>query len=299
MHPAAIAQIVLMAALWGGSYLFLRIAVPEFGPVPLIAIRVAIASGCLLPFLLARPGLRQEFRANLFPLLILGAINAAIPFPLFAYATLYLSAGFAAVINATAPLFATLIAWLWLRDRITVGGVLGLCVGLVGVIILTGGLAAPGPEMMLAIAAALGASFCYGVSASYVKKRLSGVSSWVTTTGSLGFSALLLLPLALVQWPSSTPSPTAWFAVLALAIACTSVPNIFYFRLILNVGPARAMTVAFLIPGFGMLWGVLVLGERVTLSMIAGCAVILLGTALVTGVLGSWWRGSEAGSGLQ
>lgn len=290
MRPADFAQIVAMAALWGASFLFLRVAAPEFGPVPLIFIRVAIAALFLCPVLLARPRLWQEFRANLRPLLLLGIINAAIPFPLFAYATLHVTAGFAAILNSTAPLFAALVAWLWLRDRLTSGAIVGLLLGVAGVVVLVGGVPASGAAPSLAIAGALFACLCYGTSASYVKRHLAGVNSWVTTAGSFGFAAILLLPLSLLHWPVAPPSATAWAAVVLLAIACTSLPNIYYFRLVLRVGPGRAMAVAFLIPGFGMLWGALALGEPITAGMITGCLVILLGTSLVTGVLASWLR---------
>jgi drug/metabolite transporter (DMT)-like permease len=278
-------QILAMAAVWGGSFLFLRMAVPEFGPVPLIAIRVCLAALSLLPLLLLQPRLWAQFRENGGRLAILGLSNAAVPFPLFAYATLHVTAGFASVLNATAPLFAALVAGLWLRDRLTLFGILGLFVGFSGVVVLVGGLPTLSSETGLAMAAGLSGSLMYGISASFVKRHLAQVDSTVTTIGSFGFAALYLAPLAAWAWPVATPAPSAWLVVAVLAIACTSIPNIYYFRLLHRVGPAKAMSVAFLIPGFGMLWGALVLGEQVSPAMLAGCAVILLGTALVTGVI--------------
>ncbi len=286
MAPTDILQIIAMAAVWGGSFLFLRIATPDFGPVPLIAIRVAISALFLLPALLWRPGWRAGFRQNAGKLFLLGVMNAAIPFPLFAYSTLFVTAGFASIINATAPLFAALVAGVWLRDRITVGGFLGLIVGFGGVVLLVGGLPDAKPGALLAIGGSLFAAFLYGVSASFVKKHLAGVDAWVTTTGSFGFAALLLAPLAVLTWPDGPPSAASWTAVLLLAVVCTAIPNIYYFRLLLRVGPGKAMSVAFLIPVFGILWGALVLGETVTLAMVGGGAVVLLGTALVVGVIG-------------
>lgn len=282
MRSSDLLQIIAMAALWGASFLFMRVAAPEFGAIPLIAIRVAIAAGCLVPFLLGR-GEWGEFAAHWRHLLALGFINAALPFPLFAHATLHVTAGFASIINATAPLFAAVVAAAWLRNKLSGLAIAGLLVGFAGVVLLVGGIpdiGSPGAE--LAVAGALLASLSYGVSASYVKRYLAGVSSWVTTTGSFGMAAILLAPLAVARWPASPPSPRAWIAVLLLALACTSLPNIHYFRLVLRAGPARAMTVAFLIPVFGMLWGALFLDEVVTPRILAGCAVILAGTALVT-----------------
>ena len=286
MGPVDILQILAMAAVWGGSFLFLRIATPEFGPVPLIAIRVALSALCLLPAVAWQPALRAEFRQNAGKLFILGITNAALPFPLFAYSTLFVTAGFASIINATAPLFAALVAGIWLRDRITPGGFLGLLIGFGGVVLLVGGLPEARPGAHLAIAGSLFAAFMYGVSASFVKRHLSGVNTWVTTIGSFGFAALLLAPLAALTWPAVPPSPKAWLTVLVLAVACTAIPNIYYFRLLLRVGPGKAMSVAFLIPVFGILWGALVLGEKVTAGMLGGGAVVLLGTALVVGVIG-------------
>jgi drug/metabolite transporter (DMT)-like permease len=286
MAPSDILQIIAMAAVWGGSFLFLRIATPDFGPVPLIAIRVAVSALFLLPVLLLRPAWRTEFRHNAGKLFLLGLINAAIPFPLFAYSTLFVTAGFASIINATAPLFAALVAGVWLRDRITIGGFLGLVVGFGGVVLLVGGLPDARPGALIAISGSLFAAFLYGVSASFVKKHLAGVNAWVTTIGSFGFAALMLAPLAALTWPAVTPSVTSWTAVLLLAVVCTAIPNIYYFRLVLRVGPGKAMSVAFLIPVFGILWGALVLGEKVTPAMLGGGAVVLLGTALVVGVIG-------------
>jgi drug/metabolite transporter (DMT)-like permease len=279
-------QVLFMAAIWGGSFLFLRVATPEFGAIPLIAVRVAIAAIMVLPVFALQPAWRLEFRQNFWPLLVLGLLNAAIPFPFFAYVTLYVSAGFASIINATAPLFAALVASLWLGDRLTRSAVLGLFVGFLGVVILAGGLPTWRGGAGLAVLGALFSCLCYGLAASHVKRHLAGVNSWVTTTASFGLAAVLLAPLAAFQWPAEFPSARAWWAVILLGVLGTSLANIYYFRLVVRVGPARAMSVAFLIPVFGMLWGALWLNETVTPVMLWGCAVILAGTALVTGA----WR---------
>jgi drug/metabolite transporter (DMT)-like permease len=283
MSPNEFLQVILMAAAWGGSFLFLRLTVGEFGAIALIGMRVTMAAGVLLPGMLMDPQLRGQFRRNLLPLAVLGGINAAIPFSLFAYVTLYVTAGFASIINATAPLFSAFIAWLWLRERPGLLGIIGLATGFSGVVLLVGGVPTAQSGTVLAIAGAFLASFLYGVSANFVKTRLGNVHAWVTTGGSLVFAALWLAPLAVWQWPEHMPSLQAWAAVAMLAVFCTSIPNIYYFRLVVRAGATRAMVVAFLIPVFGMLWGALLLGETVTLTMLAGCSVILLGTALVGG----------------
>jgi drug/metabolite transporter (DMT)-like permease len=282
MSPTEFLQVILMAAAWGGSFLFLRMTVGEFGAISLIGLRVTIAGLVLLPGILRNPEWHQQFRQNWLRLMVLGAINAALPFTFFAWVTLFVTAGFASIINATAPLFAAFVAWLWMKERPGLLAVIGLVTGFAGVVLLVGGVPATQSGAVLATAGAFLASFLYGVSANFVKIQLAGVHAWVTTGGSLIFAALWLLPLAVWQIPDRMPSMQSWAAVVMLAIFCTSIPNIYYFRLVVRAGPTRAMAVAFLIPVFGMLWGALILGEVVTLSMLAGCSVILLGTALVS-----------------
>ncbi|HUK14719.1 MAG TPA: DMT family transporter [Thermoanaerobaculaceae bacterium] len=284
MRPRDAVALVALAALWGASFLFMRVAAPRFGPVPLIELRVALAALALLPVLLAGGRLRAA-RANALPILVVGAINSALPFSLLAFATLSLTAGFASVLNATAPMFGALVAWLWLGDRLSAWRVAGLAVGFGGVLMLVWGKTGfkPGGSG-LAVVAALVATLLYGVAANYTKRRLTGVDPLATAAGSQVGAAVVLAPVAAWAWPRSAPPASAWAAVAALALACTAVAYILYFRLIANVGPAKAIAVTFLIPVFGILWGAVVLGEAVTPRMVGACAIILAGTALTTGL---------------
>ncbi len=284
MKPRDLIDLTLLAAVWGASFLFMRVGVPDFGPVALVEMRLAIAALFLLPILRPRAGL-GELVAHWRPLTILGLLNSAIPFLLFSYATLYVTAGYSSVINATAPLWGALVAWLWLSERLPVAGVVGIVTGFVGVAVLAGdaqSLANPGS--IGAIAAAVGAAFFYGIGANYARRYTRHLNSLSVATGSMLFPAILLAPAAIVCWPAAQPSLRAWFAVVAMGIVSTGFAYILYFRLIANVGPAKAITVAYLIPAFGMLWGVLLLGERVTVLMATGCLIIFVGTALVHGV---------------
>ncbi len=285
MRPRDVAELVFLAALWGGSFLFMRVAAPQFGPVPLIELRVGVAALALLPAALLRGGL-GAMRRNAGPLVVVGAINSALPFSLFAYATLSVTAGFASVLNATAPLFGALVAWAWLHDRLTAWRAAGLAIGFGGVVVLVWGRVSLKPGGSgLAIAAALAATFLYGVAANYAKKRLAGVDPLAVAAGSQATAALVLAPVAAWAWPRALPRAGAWLAVVALALLCTAVAYILYFRLIAHVGPAKAIAVTFLIPVFGIVWGAVFLGEAVTGRMLAGCAVILTGTALATGAV--------------
>jgi drug/metabolite transporter (DMT)-like permease len=277
-------ELVLLAAVWGASFLFQRIAVPEFGAVALVELRVVIAAVFLLAVLAWRgglSGLRQAAR----PLAIAGPLNSGIPFVLFAYSTHYVTAGVAALVNAAVPLFAAVVAYLWLRERLTPARTLGVAVGFAGVLVLVWDKAsfASGSGTGWAIAAGLLASACYGVAVNYAKKGLTGVPSLVAATGSMIASTLLLLPLTFFTWPDVTPSLRSWLAVIALGVACTAFAFILYFRLIARIGPTKTTSVTYLIPVFGMVWGLLFLGEPITTSMFVSCGIILLGTALATG----------------
>lgn len=278
-------DLFLLAALWGASFLFTRIAAPEVGPVPLIALRVAIAALFLLPFVLAR-GHWTQVRLQARPLLALGLMNSALPFCLYAWAALSLTAGFASVINASTPLFAALVAWLWLGDRLTTARVVGLGVGFLGVLMLVwDGIGLKSDGSGLAALVALGAPVLYGISASYTRRRLMAVPAVVTAFGSQLGAAIVLAPAAAVFWPATPFSGRAWLAVAALGVACTGLAYLLYFRLIARIGAARAVAVTFLIPVFGLGWGALILDEPLTLGMLLAGGVVLLGTALATGRL--------------
>jgi drug/metabolite transporter (DMT)-like permease len=279
-------DLIVLGAIWGASFLFMRIAAPEFGPVPLIAARVAIAAIFLVAVLARRGGLGRLY-ASARPLAVLGAMNSAVPFSLFAYAVLSVTAGFAAVLNSTAPLFGALVAFVWLHDRPTATRVTGLIVGFAGVVMLVWGRLAVEAGGAPAVFAGLSAAVLYGISANYTKRRLGGVDPLVIAAGSLVAASAFLLPLALIYAPASMPSLGSWVSTILLGVVCTGVAYIFYFRLLTRVGPSGALTVTYLIPAFGVWWGHLFLDEAISSSMIAGCSVILLGTALATGTLAS------------
>jgi drug/metabolite transporter (DMT)-like permease len=278
-------ELTTLGALWGGSFLFMRVAAPEFGPVALVSVRVGVAVALLLPCL-AWMGRLPALATHARPLAIVGVINSAVPFCLFAFATLSLSAGFTAVINAMAPLFTAIIALLWLGVRPGRLAAVGLLLGVVGVTVLVRDkLSLTGDAVTIGILGALSASLCYGIAANYTRVALTGVGSLEIATGSQLAAAALLLPLSLWFWPAQMPSARAWFCAVALGLACTGLAYILYFRLIARLGPARAVTVTFLVPMAAMVFGALFLDEQVTAEMLAGCALILLGTALATGLI--------------
>lgn len=282
------ATLTLLAALWGASYVFMRLGAAEFGPVALSALRVAGAALCLLPLLRARDEW-AALRRHALPIAVVGLFNSALPFVAAAAATLVLGGGLAAVFNASSPLWGALIAGLWLGERLGGMRVLGLALGFAGVVGLAGAKsgfapAGEGPAVLAAVASALAAALCYGFAVHYTRRRLVGVAPLAVAAGSQLAAALLLAGPALVWWPAQRPGATAWLAVAALAVLCTALAYILYFRLIARAGAAKAIAVTYLIPVFAMAWGAIFLGERIDAAMLAGCAVILLGTALTTGL---------------
>ena len=286
MKPRDLLDLTLLAELWGGSFLFMRYAVPDFGVVPLIWLRVALASICLLPLLL----LKRQFgalRRQAGALTIMSLFNSGLPFLLIAWATLSITAGLASIMNAMTPVFTALIGALWLGDRLDGRRSLGLLLGLAGVALLAADKAdfRPGGSGW-AIVAMLLATACYGFAANHTRRYLQGVPALVNATGTQLVSALVLLPPALWSWPERMPGLGPWLAALVLGVACSALAYLLFFRLIARVGASRAVTVTFLVPVFGTLWGALFLGEPVTASMLAGGAVVLLGTGLATGVIG-------------
>lgn len=284
-----IADLILLAAIWGGSFLLMQWGAHAFGPVGTAFLRVLLASAMLLSVLASRgdlPVLRRHLRHSL----AVGLLNSGLPFALFAFALLSLPTGMAAILNATAPLWGALVAAVWLGETLSFPRVIGLLVGLAGVAILSwdrlGGTQA---TALLAVPACLGATLCYGIAASYTKRYLTGVPPLVTATGSqLGATLLLVLPAAWMMPPLSGPAAPglrAWLAVVALAAVCTAFAYILYFRLIQNAGPQRALTTTFLIPVFGVAYGTWLANEPFTLRMVLGGVTVVVGTALSLGLL--------------
>ncbi|MGN6651757.1 DMT family transporter [Trinickia sp.] len=296
MKPGHIIQLLVLAALWGASFLFIRVGVAEFGVAPLMALRVVIGALVLVLMLAARGTPRASLatlREKALPLFVVGVLNSAAPFCLFAFAELTLSAGLTSVINATTPLWGALVAFVWLKDRLTPLRTLGMLIGFSGVVSLVWGqiaaphgALAPSPAATaLAALAATGAALLSGIAANYTKRNLTGVDSLTLATCSMIGGSLALFPFAIASWPPGPVSLHAWGAVLSLGVACTGIAYLIFFHLINVAGPARAITVTFVIPVFGILWGALFLNEQVNAGMIEGCAIVLVGTALATGVI--------------
>jgi len=286
MRTRDLVELLLLSLLWGAAYLFMRSAVPAFGPAPLVALRLGLAAFMLLPLLLWRGGL-PTMRAHPWALLVLGIPFTALPFLMLAYASQHLTAGLVSVLNATSPLFAALVAHQFAKEHLGRWRVLGLLIGLLGVVGLMWGSASfKTGDGRLAVAAVLAGSVAWGFGSHHTRKHLAGADAMVITVGSLLAATAVLAPFAWAGWPVQSLPPRAWAELVFLGVASSGLGFLIYFRLLRRIGPVRAMSVTFLNPVVAVISGALYLGEGVSLQMLAGGAVVLLGTALTLGLIG-------------
>lgn len=300
MNSTNMLRLVALAAIWGGSFLCMRIAAPVLGPALLIEYRVGLAALflALVTWWLARRGQHAplDLRRNWRHFLMLGLFNSALPFVLFAFSARTLSASLLSVLNATAPMWGALVGAVWARQRVSARSALGLVLGTIGVALLVGLDHASAREGAgLAVVAALIAALSYSIASQYASTAKS-VPPLANAHGSMWAATLLVLPLLPF---SSAPLPvtsTVVIAVAALGILCSGIAYVIYFRLIDEVGTTSALTVTFLNPLFGILWGALFLHETIGWHTILGAAIVLLGTALVTGYRPAWRRANPPGA---
>lgn len=288
MNKKLTAEFILLASVWGASFLLMRLASVDFGPWATAGLRVTVASAVLLPWVLAQ-GHGKTLLRYAFPLFIMGLLNAGIPFALYSYAVLSVSTGLSAVLNATTPLFGALVAWVWLKERPNPSQSLGLGLGFLGVLMLSWDKADFSSSVGWSVLACVLATLCYGVAASFTKKYLSGLPPLLLAAGCQIGAMVGLLGPAWFHWPSSPPRVSAWLAVVAVGIFCTALAYIMFFRLIERAGPSKTLTVTFLTPFFALLYGHWLLDESFSAWMALSGGVILLGVALATGAL-PWSR---------
>lgn len=281
MRASDIFRLVSLAAIWGGSFVFLRVVAPPLGPVVTADLRVLIAWGALAIYCRA-VGLDMDWRRFWPQYLVIGTFNAALPFFLFAFAALHIPASYSAILNATSPFFGALFAGLWLGERITLLKIAGCVLGVAGVALVTGVAPdTPGRSTPWAMAACLLAALSYGFVSVFAKKFAASANPRAIASGSQLMAGLLLLPLAVLT-PSPGPvTPLIAVNMIAFALLSSGVAFLLYYRLIADIGPTKSLTVTFLMPAFTMIWAALFLGEAISVVMIVGCGLILAGTGLV------------------
>lgn len=283
-------RLLVLSAVWGASFIFMRVLAPVLGPVVTADLRVAVGGGALLLYFALirfRPGWRAHWRQYA----VIGTFNVGLPFLMFSYAAQYVPASYSAIINATTPLFGTLFAILWLGDSMTRAKGVGLVLGIAGVAIITGANipATASATFVSAILACLLAAASYAGAGIYIKRQASHVNPLGSAGCAQVFAAMALLPFWLAAPPQGTVDLTIVLNVLALGLLSSALGFVLYFRLVRDIGPPRAMMVAFLTPLFGIAWGILFLDEVLTLGVILGGAMIIIATWLIL-------KGAEASS---
>ena len=277
-----ISELIFLSAIWGSSFLFLRLTSPVFGPIFLIEMRVLSGLAVLLPLVLFL-GKLAEFQKHWKMIATVSLMNMAIPFCFFAFSAVYIGAGLLSIINATVPIFSACVAYVVYQERLSRSSLLGLLIGFLGVVVL---MFNPdesfGSSGWLAILSALLACLLYGTAINLTVNNLQGVSGLTITAGGLFVSSLVLLPFALWARPEVLPVGNIWWSVFALGIVCTGFGFVMFYRLIDRIGAGRAIMTTYLIPVFSILWGNIFLGESVTLIMVVGCILVLLGVGLTT-----------------
>jgi drug/metabolite transporter (DMT)-like permease len=270
-------ELAVLGAIWGGSFLFMRVAATDFGPVPLVEMRLSLGALILLPFLWQA---RALFTPRLWLIIAcIATINSVIPFALFAWAAERAPAGIGAISNAMTVMFTALVAFIFYGERISGRRALGLAAGFAGVVFLASGKVA-GASVWPAALAGTAAALLYGVGINLVRRHLTAYPPVSIAAAALVSAAVLLSPLAVYTWPHHPIAAASWGSAALLGVLCTGVAFVLYYRLIYRIGAMRASTVTYLIPFFGVIWAWIVLGEPLTLSMAVAGALILSGVAL-------------------
>lgn len=282
MKRADYARLLLLAAIWGGAFIFLRVSAPVLGPAWTPEMRVLLGGLAVLAWL-RYAGHQAELWRHRRAYLVVGTVNIAIPFALFSYAAMHAPAGLLSIVNSTAPIFGLAWSGAFGDERITARKATGMALGIAGVVLIARPGSAPADAQIdWAIVAVLGATCSYGVTGVLIKRFAKDVSPRAMAAGNQLAAALVLLPLLPLLPPLGMPSPIVIANLLALALLASGVAFLLYFRLIADIGMTRALTVTYLIPLFGVFWGWLFLGETLPAAAFAGGVLILGGTLLVT-----------------
>jgi drug/metabolite transporter (DMT)-like permease len=271
-------ELTALGAIWGASFLFMRVSAKDFGPVALVEMRLALGALVLLPFLWQA---RAQFNGTLWLRLTgIAAINSAIPFMLFAWGAERAPAGIGAITNAMAVPFAALVAFLFFGEQIGPRRAFGLLLGFIGVAVLASGRTGGGAEVWPAALAGTTAAFLYGVGGNMLRRYLAGIPASAVASATLIGASVLLAPFAVYTWPRHSIPAMSWASAILLGMLCTGFAYVLYYRLIHRIGAPRAATVTYIIPLFGVVWAWLLLGEPLTPSMAVAGALILSGVAL-------------------
>ena len=281
MRPVDIFRLILLGAIWGSSYLFMKIAAPVIGVSFTISARIIIATIILLTaFSITKrlPNFRQHWKS----FFVLGALNMALPMALITFSVIHLNASVSATLNATTPMFTMLATSIWLKEKLSIKKVAGMVVGILGVSVLVGWVPlALTKEVYLSIIMALAGALCYGIAGVYTKVKFSKADPIRTAAGQMVSASILLLPVLLSSSSELVFSPKIIMAILVLGIVCTAAGYTLFFQLISSAGSVNTSLVTLIVPVFSLIWGVLFLGEPINVGLIAGLILIMVSLTLI------------------
>lgn len=281
MRLKDIFQLILLAAIWGSSFLFLRILAPSIGVLMTLVFRITIAALVLMAVFAVIRRL-PDYRRFWKQYLLLGLLNLVIPFALITFSIAHLNASIAAILNATTPLFTMIISAYWLKEKLTFKKLAGLFIGVAGLIILVGWIPLDlTTTTIIALAFSLLGSFFYGLGSVYAKIKFKSEDPMKTATGQLTAAAIFVLPLLFVDNPSQLLTPSITLSLLALALVCTALGYLLYFKLLKNIGSVNTSVVTLLVPVFSIIWSVFFLAEPITAALVVGLLLILASLKLV------------------
>ncbi len=286
MRAFNLAELLFLGLLWGCSFLFIRVAVPELGAISLMMVRTLIAALFLLPIMLLMRQ-QRDFLENWRMIAVLSVLNTALPFTLLGYATLHTNAGIGSILNALVPIFTPMVAFVWFRQRLSRVAIFGIGLGFFGVYLIANGQSGSSSEQgfrLIPIITGMLGSLCYAVAANFTQLYFSQIKPLALATGCQLFGFVLLLPLGLYFWPATAISGGAWWSAAALGVLSTGISFIIFFHLLSQVGASFATLVAYLIPLFSITLGYLFLGEIIKMQTLIGGGFVVIGIALVTGV---------------
>ncbi|MEK9649387.1 MAG: DMT family transporter [Gammaproteobacteria bacterium] len=279
MHSKDWSILILLAAIWGSAFMFIKVATPDMGPTFLVTVRLLLAGLIFTPFLLQKK-YRKHFRPQFRGIMILAVTNNALPFALFSYASLGANSNMLAILNGSTAFITMLIAYFWLKEKISLLQLLGILIGFLGILVLVN--PANASTTLISSLSCLFAASCYSFSSNYIQKYAKDANKFALIGWSLLFGGLVIAPIGLINMPDHFPNNDSVLAVLWLGIISTGLANLGYVRLIEKIGAVRTSTVTYLIPAFGILWGALFLNEVLTLFIFFGFILVMTGTYFAT-----------------
>ena len=266
--------LILLGAVWGSAFMFIKISADDFGPILLVNLRLLLAGALFLPFLLQKKYLAY-FKSHFSGILILGIFSNAFPFTMFSYASLGATSNMLGILNGTTAFMTMVVAYFWLKESITPKQIFGIILGFLGILVLVN--PANGSATLSASGFALVGAMSYSFSGVYIQKYQLNANKFVLIGWAMLFGGLFLIPLSFFNLPDQMPDNNAIAALLWLGIVSTGIAYLGYIRLIEQIGAVRTSTVTYLLPVFSIIWGSIFLQEKITWIIFGGFIFVMIG----------------------